>query len=231
MEITKLQFNGKSYTLTLGRGVDDVWSIIVDDASMGEGPKTFSCRVINWSSQKNNELGGVRQDAIVFDFNGKLVKAKIVERVVGEALVSDVLLVNTGTIATISPVREVIPLPKSVGLFKPAICLVDQEPVLGDHDLVLKSPLAGLVIAVKVVAGQFVAKNQPVVVIESMKMENEICAPFPAFIKTLSISEGNLVKPNQVIVTFERRGGSGDAASKRFDGEEVFECRGDCSGT
>jgi len=107
--------------------------------------------------------------------------------------------------------------------FKPARCLVDKAPVLGEHDLVLKSPLAGLVVKIKVAVGQFVVKNQPVVVIESMKMENEICAPFPAFIKTLSISEGNLVKPNQVIVIFEKRGGSGDAATKRFNDQEVFE--------
>lgn len=185
------------------------------------------------------------QTTIVFTLDGKLIKAKVIERMCDGVREYHVLVAHAGAVVALAP-REtmsvvaastmnttnpvvpessvVLSAPSPASNFTPARCMVDQTPILGDRDLVLKSPLAGLVIKVKVAVGQFVTKNQPVVVIESMKMENEICAPFPAFIKTLSISEGNLVKPNQVIVTFERRGGSGDAATKRFNDQETFEC-------
>ncbi|MFH1254567.1 MAG: acetyl-CoA carboxylase biotin carboxyl carrier protein subunit [bacterium] len=66
----------------------------------------------------------------------------------------------------------------------------------------LKSPLAGRIIKILVKPGDQVSKNQLLVIIESMKMENEICATFPGFIKNISITEGNLVQQNQVLITF-----------------------------
>lgn len=68
------------------------------------------------------------------------------------------------------------------------------------------SPLAGRVISVLVQPAVMVTKGQPLVIIESMKMENEICAPCDAFIKTISITPGNLVQTNQVLVTFDLKG-------------------------
>lgn len=70
----------------------------------------------------------------------------------------------------------------------------------------LTSPLAGRVITILVSAGQHVTAGQPLVIIESMKMENELCAPNNAFIKTLSIAPGNLVQTNQVLIIFELKG-------------------------
>ncbi len=66
----------------------------------------------------------------------------------------------------------------------------------------LKSPLAGRVVKILVKPGDQVSKNQLLVIIESMKMENEIRATFPGFIKNISITEGNLVQQNQVLITF-----------------------------
>ncbi len=70
----------------------------------------------------------------------------------------------------------------------------------------LESPLAGKVIKVYVQKNQMVKKNQPLVVIESMKMENEIRSSQDAFIKTIQISESDLLKQNQTLMTFEKRG-------------------------
>jgi len=93
----------------------------------------------------------------------------------------------------------------------------------------LKSPLAGRVIKVLVTQGQQVAAYQPIIIIESMKMENEICAPYNAFIKTLSITEGNLVQQNQVLVTFgEIQGeieGENDGATKNVDEQTAIQNR------
>ena len=67
----------------------------------------------------------------------------------------------------------------------------------------LRSPLAGRVIKKYVSLNQSVKKDQPLVVIESMKMENEIRAETDSFIKTIQINEGDVVQANQVLMTFE----------------------------
>ncbi len=67
----------------------------------------------------------------------------------------------------------------------------------------LRSPLAGRVVKILVKPGDKVSKNQLLVIIESMKMENEIHATLHGFIKNVSIMEGNLVQQNQVLITFE----------------------------
>jgi biotin carboxyl carrier protein len=76
------------------------------------------------------------------------------------------------------------------------------------------SPLAGRVIKILVGQSQAVSKNQPLVVIESMKMENELCAPYDAVIKTQYIFEGDVVKTNQVLLSLERKKGEGDATTE-----------------
>ena len=165
-----------------------------------------------------------KQKKITFTIDGKIFKANIVK---GPSDYT-VYLQNAGRVTSVTvpqvQVGHKLPLGQqnSSAVFTPAKSLAGPMVVPGDHELMLKSPLAGLVIKVRVAAGQFVEKNQPLIVIESMKMENEISAPFSAFIKTLSISEGNLVKPNQVIVIFERKGES-DATTKSFCEQEVSE--------
>lgn len=77
----------------------------------------------------------------------------------------------------------------------------------------LKSPLAGRITRVVVQPGQSVQPGSPLLFIESMKMENEICAQSAAFIKTIFISEGNVVQPNQILIEFEKEGES-NATSK-----------------
>ncbi|MCB9493147.1 MAG: hypothetical protein H6679_02630 [Epsilonproteobacteria bacterium] len=85
-----------------------------------------------------------------------------------------------------------------------------QKTVINDVELV--SPVTGKVIRILTQAGKYVSKSQPLVVIESMKMENEICAQVDGFVKTILISEGNVVRSGQRLVEFDcKREGDGDA--------------------
>lgn len=76
----------------------------------------------------------------------------------------------------------------------------------GAENLSIKSPLTGRITKIFVKTDEPVSKNKPILSIESMKMENEIRAPFDAFVKNILISEGNLVQQNQVLITFEKEG-------------------------
>lgn len=70
----------------------------------------------------------------------------------------------------------------------------------------LTSPIAGRVININVKEGEFVNKNQTLLTIESMKMENEIKASSDCFIKTIQISQSDLVEQNQVLMNFTKKG-------------------------
>ncbi len=70
----------------------------------------------------------------------------------------------------------------------------------------VKSPLAGRVTKILVLPGQSVVRGQPLLMIESMKMENELCAPADGSIKIIFIHNGDVVKPNQVLLSLEDEG-------------------------
>lgn len=70
----------------------------------------------------------------------------------------------------------------------------------------LVSPLTGRVINILVNSGDLVVCGQPAVIIESMKMENEICVEFSGVIKTIFISKGNVVQQNEVLIEVEQKG-------------------------
>lgn len=70
----------------------------------------------------------------------------------------------------------------------------------------LNSPLGGRILRIYISAGVFVEKGTPLLVIESMKMENEIRAPYDAFIKTLSIQLDDVVEADQLLIVFTQKG-------------------------
>jgi biotin carboxyl carrier protein len=68
---------------------------------------------------------------------------------------------------------------------------------------VLKAPIVGTVVKVLVKPGDTVAKNQPVLVMEAMKMETNVAAPDAGTVKAVRINPGQAVKAGDVLVEFE----------------------------
>jgi acetyl/propionyl-CoA carboxylase alpha subunit len=73
---------------------------------------------------------------------------------------------------------------------------------------VLKAPMPGLVLRVQVVPGQRVPAGAGLVVLEAMKMENELKAPAAAVIKAVRVQPGAAVEKGQVLLDFEESAGS-----------------------
>jgi 3-methylcrotonyl-CoA carboxylase alpha subunit len=65
----------------------------------------------------------------------------------------------------------------------------------------LRAPMPGLVKLVRVEAGQSVAKGQPLLVLEAMKMEHAITAPHDGEIAEI-VAEGTQVTDGTVLVRF-----------------------------
>jgi biotin carboxyl carrier protein len=68
---------------------------------------------------------------------------------------------------------------------------------------VLKAPMPGLVVRIQVLPGQPVQAGAPIVVLEAMKMENELKAAASGVVKAVRVSPGEAVEKGQVLVEFE----------------------------
>lgn len=66
----------------------------------------------------------------------------------------------------------------------------------------LRAPMPGLVVRVEVVAGQRVAAGEGVVVVEAMKMENELRAARAAVVAEVHVRPGEAVEKGSPLVTF-----------------------------
>lgn len=91
----------------------------------------------------------------------------------------------------------------------------------------LKSPLAGKVLSIKAKQGSKIQKGELLLTIESMKMENEIKASSNCFIKTIQIATNDLVKENQLLMTFDKKGES-SCVTKNKNGSKQIPNRRTC---
>jgi biotin carboxyl carrier protein len=65
------------------------------------------------------------------------------------------------------------------------------------------SPMAGKIASVKALIGTIVEEGQALVVLEAMKMENEIAAPKKGTVKEIYVQQGSLAKPGDKLVLIE----------------------------
>lgn len=63
----------------------------------------------------------------------------------------------------------------------------------------VKAPIPGLITRVLVEQGAAVQTGQPLLVLEAMKMENEIRAPFDGVVTSIAVTGGQTVVSNQVL--------------------------------
>ena len=73
----------------------------------------------------------------------------------------------------------------------------------GDGDQPVVAPMPGRVVRVLVAVGDEVAARQGVIVVEAMKMENELRSPKAGRIKEVSVTPGMSVESGRVLVVVE----------------------------
>ncbi|MFM7770994.1 MAG: acetyl-CoA carboxylase biotin carboxyl carrier protein subunit [Bacteroidota bacterium] len=67
----------------------------------------------------------------------------------------------------------------------------------------LKSPMPGLVLSINCKDGQHVMKDDVLLILEAMKMENAIKSPQEGVVKSIHVSPGNAIEKGVVMITFE----------------------------
>lgn len=65
----------------------------------------------------------------------------------------------------------------------------------------VNSPMPGKILAVKTTAGKSVKKGEVLLVLEAMKMENEIVAPSDGTVASVNVAVGAAVEAGEVLVT------------------------------
>jgi biotin carboxyl carrier protein len=73
----------------------------------------------------------------------------------------------------------------------------------GSDGEVLKAPMPGRVVLVEVTVGQAVQPGDGLVILEAMKMENEIKATAAGTVKEIRVESGQTVNPGDVLLVIE----------------------------
>lgn len=67
----------------------------------------------------------------------------------------------------------------------------------------IKAPMPGLILEITVNEAQEVKENDPLLILEAMKMDNVINSPRDGIIKSISVKKGETVDKNSLLITFE----------------------------
>ncbi|HXZ06124.1 MAG TPA: biotin/lipoyl-containing protein, partial [Ktedonobacteraceae bacterium] len=73
----------------------------------------------------------------------------------------------------------------------------------GTHETgeaMVRAPMPGLVLGLPLDAGANVERGQTVVILEAMKMENDLAAPITGKVKEIRVSKGQTVNQGDVLV-------------------------------
>ena len=97
---------------------------------------------------------------------------------------------NTYEVAISNPLDELI---KSMGIERGKTKVVNA----------IKAPMPGLILEISVEVGQAVKENDPILILEAMKMENSFLSPRDGIIKSIAVVKGNAVDKGQLLIEFE----------------------------
>jgi len=64
----------------------------------------------------------------------------------------------------------------------------------------IKAPIAGIISKIFIKEGEFVKKDQKLLILSSMKMENEIVSDFEGKVKEILVKENQNIKEGEVLI-------------------------------
>lgn len=76
-------------------------------------------------------------------------------------------------------------------------------PALPEGELAVTAPIPGLVVKVLVAPGDLIQEDEPLVILEAMKMENEIRARRGGVVKKVEVAAGQRIEQNGILLVLE----------------------------
>ncbi len=89
---------------------------------------------------------------------------------------------------------------------RPRPTVVKRLPKVPRGEVTIKAPIPGLVVAVPVVEGQQIMAGEVLVILESMKMENELRAEWDGTVRSVHVHPGDVAGQDQALVTVQWEG-------------------------
>lgn len=77
------------------------------------------------------------------------------------------------------------------------------KPVQGTGSVQITSPMPGKILGVKANPGTAVKRGDVVLILEAMKMENEVVAPQDGTIAGINVNSGDMVESGDVLATMD----------------------------
>ncbi len=81
--------------------------------------------------------------------------------------------------------------------------IIEREINISEGDETITSPMPGTILSIKTKQGADVKEGEILMILEAMKMENEILSPKSGKIKSLNVKEGDKVNTGQVLTIIE----------------------------
>ena len=126
--------------------------------------------------------------------NGKIYEVDVTET---DAVVTGVSQVPVGAVVAPAPVAAPAAAPAAPVAEAPAAPAAP-APVSADGTQI-KAPMPGTILAVKKNVGDAVKAGDVIVVLEAMKMENDIVAPCDGTVKSINAPKGTTVNTDDVL--------------------------------
>ncbi len=91
------------------------------------------------------------------------------------------------------------PAPKKAAPKAPAA--PKAAPQTGAGSIEVSAPMPGKILGIKANVGQSIKKGDVVLILEAMKMENEVVAPEDGTVASINVAVGDMVEPGDVLAT------------------------------
>ena len=110
--------------------------------------------------------------------------------------------VEEGFSGAASAPKAAAPAPKAAPAAAPKAAPAPAAAPAGAAGAVaVTAPMPGKILGVKASAGQAVKRGQVLLILEAMKMENEIVAPQDGTVATINVAVGDSVEPGATLAT------------------------------
>jgi len=105
----------------------------------------------------------------------------------------------TGRVAAVAPVAAAMPVAAPVAAAPAPV--VAAAPIAGGEKI--NAPMPGTILDVKVQAGQSVKKGDVLLILEAMKMENEVAAPRDAVVAQVAVQKGATLNTGDTMIVLQ----------------------------
>ena len=109
--------------------------------------------------------------------------------------------VEEGFTGAASTPKAAAPAPKAAPAPAAAPPAAPAAPAGAAGAVAVTAPMPGKILGVKASAGQAVKRGQVLLILEAMKMENEIVAPQDGTVATINVAVGDSVEPGDTLAT------------------------------